>query len=182
MLLMMYSLTNLHVVSWGTREVKPTPTEEADAVQKELDVKAKQAGEDGKNKVMAMLQKVAGRGFCLYWLGLGTEGRQGAWIHCCVSRSMHVNNQNQCTVFREYNSLFIYFAIVLRGDDPFKLFDGQRLDTDCTDLSLSWPEGGQRLDGQRGIVVPVHLLPQTSPLGRVGQVRSHPHQTGRDGG
>ncbi len=27
MLLMMYALTNLHIVSWGTREVKPTKSE-----------------------------------------------------------------------------------------------------------------------------------------------------------
>ncbi len=31
MLLMMYSMTNLHVVSWGTREVKQTKTEEEQA-------------------------------------------------------------------------------------------------------------------------------------------------------
>ena len=58
MLLMMYSLTNLHVVSWGTREVKPTPTEEADEAQKELDMEVKQAEADGNSKVSAMIKKI----------------------------------------------------------------------------------------------------------------------------
>lgn len=45
MLLMIYSICNLHVVSWGTREVKQTPTEkqeeEARLEQKRLEEEAK---------------------------------------------------------------------------------------------------------------------------------------------
>lgn len=59
MLLMIYSLTNLNVVSWGTREVKPTPSEEAEAAKKEQEAEVNTPESEGTNKIMAMINKVS---------------------------------------------------------------------------------------------------------------------------
>jgi len=52
MLLMIYAMCNLHVVSWGTREVKQTPTEKQMQEEKQAEI------ENKKNK--GLINKVGG--------------------------------------------------------------------------------------------------------------------------
>lgn len=58
MLLMIYSMTNLHVVSWGTREVKQTKTEKQEEEDKKFiqeQLKAQEAAKKKKNNVDSLM-------------------------------------------------------------------------------------------------------------------------------
>jgi len=70
MLLMIYAICNLHVVSWGTREVKQTPTEKKIEDEMKAEVEQKKKG----NK----MKKMAG----IISMGSGDEEKDGCTMSC----------------------------------------------------------------------------------------------------
>ena len=50
MLLMIYAILNLHVISWGTREVKKTPAELEEEEKRKVEVELLKMEEEAKNK------------------------------------------------------------------------------------------------------------------------------------